>query len=364
MNMKAKFEEFVESICTENNLNPAILNGYLLIFEGISDMKRAFDTNDVINDIINKFSGGRRSFGTQLETHKIGFQYRKTNYMYGIDLNIRWLTYEPDSNQHSLYDPESNFIFIQMTPDDYYDGYRDSILDIINTHRKTLAHELQHWIDENLLKLTPTKYTRMSQIENPKLIDIIAKIQKSTEGLVGDEYDSKIDELNNGTLTDTQYNNAQIELNANIAETIYGMIEDYMNLDNDGKITRFQIPFKQLLDNFNVNVPFKLLTNDSKKRLIKRLYVFHNALYNISTLAVSSTEELKEELLKYFKSTSNEKLESIEYTHYDIMHNRDKVFFEANYKFDPEYREWFNNKYCKQGHCIVSTLAESVKRFI
>ena len=362
------FKQFLESICGDTHLKRTILEGYTLIFEGMTDMTRTFDANDVINDILVKFGGGRRAFGTHLETHPIGFQYCRSNYMYGIDLNIRWIAYNPDIEQSSHFNPDNNFIFIIMSKDDKYDGSRNSILNVVEHHRQTLAHEIQHWVDDNLYKLTPTKYTRMSEIQDPELIDIISKIHKSIEGLVGDEYIKKLDELNKIKLSDKQYYNSQLEINANIMEIVYGMILDYMDLNEKGNLSRYIAPFDDIIKLTDKVIGFNILTPDSKKRLIKRLYVFHTAMRKINELKVISTESLKQELIKYFTSdkapmdrSRRTKLESIDYTHDDVMNDRDITFFEANYKFDQEYRQWFNNKYCKTGYCMALALAESVR---
>lgn len=361
-------KQFIESICNDTHLKRTILEGYALIFEGISDMTRTFDANDVINDILVKFGGGRRAFGTQLETHPMGFQYCRSDYMYGIDLNIRWIIYNPDIEQKSQFNPNNNFIFIIMDEYDNYDGSRNSILKIVEHHRETLAHEIQHWVDDTLYKLTPTRYTHRSQIEDPELIDIISKINNSIDGLVNDKYTKSIDALNKGELPDNQYYNSQLELNGNIMEFIYRMLSRYMKLDKDGKVSNYVIPFDDIVKHVDASIGFDNLTPDSKKRLIKRLYIFHSALSKIDKLHSVSTDKLKKELITYFTSdkapmdrSRRTKLESIEYTHNDVMNDRDITFFEANYKFDSDYRQWFDKKYCKPGYCMALALAESVR---
>lgn len=364
--MDNAFKHFIESICTDKQLQKAILDGYSLIFEGINDVNHVFEHNKIISDIMYRFNTKASDLSSHIEINNIGFQYTQYDCMYNTDLNVRWMKYNPEIDVVPHYNPDNNYIIMSMHPSVGYDQSRISILKNIEATRSILIHELNHWLDTNKNKLTSTKYTRMSQIENPELIDELKNIHKAVEGLLGDEYEAKLYDLkyNSGkTQSEVEYANVQTELNSNLHEIIYNMIKNY--LSNNGEIQSFD----HLLAILDGQVNFDLLTTDSKKRLYKRLYVFFKALSSIKHTIAMTSDMLKAELFTYFtsdkgamKPVHKSKLESLEYTHTDIMKNRNVSIFEANYIIDPEYKNWFDDKYCSNGYYIVSSLCESINK--
>lgn len=340
-------------------------------------MKNVFDINSLINNIINRFANNSHSFRSDIEINSIGFQYKQSNVFKNVNIFIRW------SKNISIpfYSSERNIICIPIIKTIQYDESIDSILNIIEYTRDSLVHEISHWLDFNKYNLNPRTYTRISQIENPELLSRIDKLNKSIQGLVGDEYNIKVKELDDITLNDAEYNNSQTELNAHILELIHYIIELYLESisDYDG-ITDLSIrnklintkndisSYNAMLQKMKNVINFDNLTNDSKKRIYKRLYVFQKALNSIDPVIAASSDSLKHELIKYFDSdkiimhNNNTKLESISYNHQDIIHNKDVAYFEANYCLDDEYKMWFDNKYIKPNACLSESIIRSLNR--
>ena len=103
------------------------------------------------------------------------------------------------------------------------------------------------------------------------------------------------------------------------------------------------------------------ITNDSLNRIKKRLYVFSKALDYLYTIRTNSKDELKHDLISYINKYTGI-VESIEYTHDDILNKRNITIFEANYVIDTSYKLWFDSKYVKNDKCISTHHSDAYDR--
>ena len=326
--MNESFTNFLNSIQPTNRfLIEAIRAGYDVLFDGVNDIHKSVDINTLITKIRNKFAYNMPKFGTVVDIRSEGFEYRDSE----EGLNVRFV-YNGEFLPH--YDINNNYIFIPFDDDHViYDSSNKSILKLLSILHDTLSHELRHWLDHQEFDLNKHKYTRLSQIENDELTVLKSSVS---------------------ALTNEQYINQRTEINAIISEFIEFVITIVFN-------KKKVYTFKEMMSIFNKEVKVDDLTNDTKKRLYKRLYVFWNALNKLSDIKDKTTDKLREELIDVIMK-SNTTFESIEYTHSDIVNKKSIVFFEANYKLDSDYRAWFDNKYIRNGRCLITNLSESINK--
>jgi len=307
-----------------------ITSGYIKIFEGINDLKFVFDAEDIFNKIIYNISAKRHTFGYKVTISDKGFQYNQISLYKGYDLNIRWIN---ENNFSPHYDTTVNYIFIPI--DIEYDQKLDTIIPIIEKSKPTLIHELRHWHDHIQFDIDRRKFTKLSELEQ----NLLNKLKNSVNSLKNDTY------LNQTT-----------ELNANISEFIEYILDLVFNYNEI-------YSFENLLKIFNDTVDISILTKDMQKRLYKRLFVFYASLITFSVeknklpIKDRTTIDLRNILIKEMINYTGT-IESIDYTHNDIISKKDKTIFEANYQLDPDYRKWFNKKYVKNGKCLVNNLKD------
>jgi hypothetical protein len=318
-----KFKKY-EPVLIEN-----MTSEYIKIFEGVNDLKFVFKAEDIFDKIINNVSAKRHTFGYKVTIFGKGFQYSHPSLYKGYDLNIRWVN-KNDFLPH--YDTSVNYIFIPI--DIEYDQKLDTIIPIIEKSKDTLIHELRHWHDHVQFDIDRRKFTKRSELEQNSL----NKLKNSVNSLKNDDY------------------NQTTELNANISE----FIEYILNLVfNYNEIYSFE----RLLKIFNDTIDISILTKDMKKRLYKRLFVFYASLIKFSVeqnklpFKDRTTNNLRNMLIKEMIDYTGV-IESIDYTHNDIISKKDKIIFEANYQLDSDYRKWFNKKYVKNGKCLVYDLKD------
>ena len=322
--MSHPFMQELENIkTTDIDLFEAIVAGYKTIFnEGINDLKFVFNADDIIQAIIDNIEYSRNRTRYELNILDEGFEYLSPNKFKSHDLNIRWVK---NADYIGYYDTSINYIFIGFNH--IYTKTPKNMSDIVKLTSNTLIHELRHWYDHITHGIEARKFTRLSQIENPEL----KQAQLSTTSFANDKYI-----------------NASTEINAHIIDFIDGILWNVLN-------TNTKYTSKSLMELFEKLVPLNGITKDSKKRIYKRLYLFSQTILYLYTLKDKTTDELKSEMIDYLKSYTGV-MESLDYTHSNIIKASNIPLFEANYMFDTDYRTWFNAKYVKKGKCIQSTL--------
>jgi hypothetical protein len=325
-------------------------------------MKFVLNGNDLITDITHaiwtKLITKRGTYPYEFEMDDTGFQISRKNLYRGHDLNIKWAYVNEKGNRFMPeYNRNTNTISIpfDIRKIKYNKSY-DSVLKVIDQTKRTLIHELKHWHDDIEFDISKNKYTKITQLE----MESLKKLEDSAFSFISDP---KID-----------YINQQTEINAYIAEFIDEML-------NDAIINEKTYNFDELLVLFNkkLNVPINNLTDDMKKRLYKRLAVFNNSLRNFihkNTIKKNNdeddnttyiplkdriTDDLKKDLIKTIKEYTGI-VESIDYTHQDILNKKDMIFFDVNYTLDEDYKKWFDNKYIINGKCKVKMLENYIEQ--
>ena len=322
--MNNQFMQKLETLkIADIDLFEAIVAGYKTIFiEGVNDLKFVFNADDIIQEVINNIEYSRNKTRYELTIRDEGFEYMSPNMFKSSDLNIRWVL---NADYIGYYDASINYIFIGF--DHKYTKTPKNISDIVKATSNALIHELRHWYDHTTHDIESRKYTRLSQIENPEL----KQAQLSTSSFANDKY------INTST-----------EINAYITEFIDGVLWNVFNKN-------VTYTSESLVKLFEKVVPLTGITKDIKKRLYKRLYLFSHAVLYLHTLKDKTTDELKSEMIKYLKKYTGI-IESLDYSHINIMNNDKILIFEANYSCDNDYRNWFNAKYVKNDNCIKSAL--------
>lgn len=310
---------FIESFHEINpELTETIAKKFVFVFmEGEYDISFVFSANDIIKDIVAAIRG-RDGVHSAVHLAKSGFEVHIPTVPINVNgkpkfnsLMIRWLVSETNKSSFSL---NQNLIIIEF--DHPYDGTKESAISVVNSTNRSIVHELRHWYDAKVYNMKKNPYTRISQIEN----SFLKMVDESAYAICNDAY------FNNTT-----------EMNAYVSELIYAVLRKFFG-------TREHIQFDELIHMARTLVDMRSLTDDMKRRLLKRLYVFWKSLNSLEDVKDKSTPELCDELIKHIQSATGI-VESIDYSHSDIIHKKNIVFFEANYRLDSGYRKWFDSKY-------------------
>jgi hypothetical protein len=325
------FINFLNSIKTPYNTEilDNIQMAYNTIYEGSNDLKFVFNTEDWIDRILHKINTNNPKFKSSIVLHDIGFECIFNDAYKNVDLHIKWI---PSSeHNYNMYDPENNIIWILFSSK--YNKSNQSLINIVNTEKDSLLHELRHWYDHITYDIEEHKYTKISQLENKSLKNL------------GDSVFS---------FSNDKYINLSSELNAHICEFIHIILNDVLYKNKT-------YSFDDMYKIFTSHIDMNGITNDSKKRIQKRLYVFSKALDYLYTIRTNSKNELKRALISYIDKYTGI-VESIDYTHTDILNKRNIVFFEANYSIDTVYKSWFDSKYVKNNNCISTYHLDAYNR--
>ena len=326
-----EFINFLDSIQMNHNIE--ILNmiqtAYNTIYEGSNDIKFVFNAEDWIDRILHKINTNNPKFKSSIILHDIGFECIFNDAYKNIDLHIKWI--QASGNNYNMYDPETNTIWVIFSNN--YDKSKQSLINIVTSEKDALLHELRHWFDHATYNIEENKYTKLSQLENKSLKNL------------GDSAFS---------FSNDKYINLSSEVNAHICEFIQVILDDVLYKNKT-------YSFNDLYKIFTSHINMDGITNDSLNRIKKRLYVFSKALDYLYTIRTNSKDELKHDLISYINKYTGI-VESIQYTHNDILNNRNITIFEANYAIDTSYKLWFDSKYVKNDKCISTYHADSYDR--
>lgn len=326
-----KFINFLDFIKMKHNIEilDTIQSAYTTIYEGSNDLKFVFNAEDWIDRILHKINTNNPKFKSSIVLHDIGFECIFNDAYKNTDLHIKWIP--TSEHNHNIYDPKTNTIWIIFSSK--YDKTQKSMINIVISEKDALLHELRHWLDHVTYNIEENKYTKLSQLENKSLKNL------------GDSAFS---------FSNDKYINLSSELNAHICEFIQVILDDVLYKNKT-------YAFNDLYKIFTTHINMDGITNDSLNRIKKRLYVFSKALDYLYTIRTNSKDELKHDLISYINKYTGI-VESIEYTHDDMLNKRNITIFEANYAIDASYKLWFDSKYVKKDKCISTHHSDAYDR--